>query len=44
MLPAQPLFLLGPQDDVIGRQQPADVQALAAWYAAQPGFAPGGPR
>ena len=33
-----------PMTSLANTLQPADVQALAAWYAAQPGFAPGGPR
>lgn len=31
-----------PMSSIANALQPADIQALAAWYAAQPGFAPAG--
>ncbi len=33
-----------PMSSLANSLQPADIEALAAWYASQPGFAPGAPR
>lgn len=33
-----------PMTSLANSLQPADVQALSAWYAVQPGFRPGGAR